>query len=110
MVTHFGSRPEDIRAAIGPNIGQCHFETDADVPEAILSAYGEEARQWIGTRGEKFHLDLKAINALGLRQMGITQIDISGSCTACQPQRFWSHRVTRGQRGSQGAVIMCGEV
>ena len=110
MVTHFGSRPEDIRAAIGPNIGLCHFETDADVPEAILSAYGEEARQWIETRGDKFHLDLKEINALGLRQMGITQIDISGSCTACQPQRFWSHRVTRGQRGSQGAVIMCGEV
>ena len=110
MVERFGSRPEDIRAAIGPNIGLCHFETDADVPEAILRAYGEEARQWIETRGEKFHLDLKEINALGLRQLGITQIDVSGSCTACQPQRFWSHRVTRGQRGSQGAVIMCGEV
>jgi len=110
MVERFGSRPEDIRAAIGPNIGLCHFETDADVPEAILRAYGEEARQWIETRGEKFHLDLKEINALGLRQLGISQIDVSGSCTACQPQRFWSHRVTRGQRGSQGAVIMCGEV
>ena len=35
----FGSRPEDIRAAIGPNIGACHFETGEDVPRALrLSA------------------------------------------------------------------------
>lgn len=110
MMECFGSRPENIRAAIGPNIGACHFETDADVPEAILAAYGEEARQWIEARGEKFYLDLKQINALGLRQLGVTRIEISESCTACQPQRFWSHRVTRGERGSQGAVIVCKEV
>jgi YfiH family protein len=110
MAAHFGCKPENIRAAIGPNIGQCHFETDADVPEAILAAYGEDARQWIEVRGEKFHLDLKQINALGLRQLGITQIDISESCTACQPHRFWSHRVTLGQRGAQGGIIVCKEV
>ncbi len=28
----------------------------------------------------------------------------------CQPQRFWSHRVTGGDRGSQGALITCREV
>jgi hypothetical protein len=25
----------------------------------------------------------------------------------CQPDRFWSHRVTGINRGSQGAVIVC---
>ena len=39
MVRAFGSKPEDIRAAIGPNIGQCHFETDRDVPEALVETY-----------------------------------------------------------------------
>ena len=109
MVENYGCDPKNVRAAIGPNIGQCHFETDADVPEAILAAYGEEAGKWIVRKGEKFFLDLKAINALGLRQAGVTDIDLSESCTACAPHRFWSHRVTKGQRGSQGAVIVCRE-
>jgi hypothetical protein len=25
----------------------------------------------------------------------------------CESHRFWSHRVTKGQRGSQGAFIVC---
>jgi len=109
MVSAFGCDPANIRAAIGPNIGQCHFETDADVPQAMLEAYGEEVRAWIRKTGEKYYLDLKQINALGLRRAGVHMIDISGSCTACAPDRFWSHRVTRGQRGSQGALILCRE-
>lgn len=109
MVRSFGSRPEDIRAAIGPNVGQCHFETDADVPEAMVAAFGDEVKQYIEKRGEKFFLDLKAINALILRRAGVRHIEISDACTMCQPDRFWSHRVTRGDRGSQGAIIVCGE-
>ena len=108
MVENFGCKPENIRAAIGPNIGFCHFETDADVPEAILAAYGPEAGDYIEARGGKYYLDLKQINALSLRRAGLRHIDISEDCTVCQCSRFWSHRVTRGQRGSQGAVIVCG--
>ena len=110
MVKHFGCDPRNIRCAIGPNIGPCHYETDADVPEAILAAYGEKAMEFIQKKGEKYFLDLKAINALGLREAGVRSIDCSSSCTACAPHRFWSHRVTAGQRGSQGAVILCKEV
>ena len=110
MVTNFGCDPRNIHAAIGPNIGACHFETDADVPEAILAAYGEKAREFIEKKGEKYFLDLKAINALGLREAGVENIRLSSSCTACAPHRFWSHRVTGGKRGSQGAVILCQEV
>lgn len=109
MVKNFGCDPANIRAAIGPNIGKCHFETDADVPTAMLDAFGEEASAYIEKRGEKYFLDLKAINALSLRRMGVTHIEISGECTMCDPVRFWSHRVTKGERGSQGAVITCKE-
>ena len=109
MVENFGCDPANIRAAIGPNIGLCHFETDGDVPEAILASYGEDAKPYIQARGEKFHLDLKAINALSLKKAGVKYIDISTDCTMCQPDRFWSHRYTRGLRGSQGAVISCKE-
>lgn len=110
MVREFGSKPENIRAAIGPNIAQCHFETDRDVPDAMLAAFGEEVSSFIEKRGEKFHLDLKQINALSLRRAGVEHIEISDACTYCENDRFWSHRVTRGQRGSQGAVILCREV
>lgn len=107
MVRSFGCKPENIRAAIGPNIGQCHFETDGDVPQAMRAAFGEEVEAYIEKHGEKYHLDLKGINALALCRAGVTHIEISDACTYCQCDRFWSHRVTKGRRGSQGAVIFC---
>jgi len=109
MVRNFGSNPADICAAIGPNVGMCHFETDADVPEAMIAAFGEEAKAYIRQQGEKYYVDLKAINALSLRRAGVRHIEISEECTMCSPDRFWSHRVTRGDRGSQGAIILCKE-
>ena len=107
MVSAFGCKPENISAAIGPNIGPCCFETDADVPEAMVSALGEDAKPYIQARGDKFHVDLKQMNALWLRRSGVSNIEISKRCTACSPELFWSHRVTKGERGSQGAVILC---
>ena len=110
MTENFGCDPANIRAAIGPNIAQCHFQTDADVPEAMLEAFGEEAREFIRAEDDKYYVNLKELNALSLRRAGVRHIEISDACTACQPDRFWSHRVTKGQRGSQGAVIVCKEV
>lgn len=109
MVQQFGCKAEDIHVAIGPNIGFCHFETDSDVPEALLAAFGEEVRPFIRPAGNKYYADLKEINALILRRVGVRHIEISDACTMCQPDRFWSHRVTGGIRGSQGAVIVCKE-
>ena len=109
MVENFGCRAEDIRAAIGPNIGFCHFETDSDVPDALLEAFGEEVKPFIRQSGSKYFADLKEINAMLLRRAGVRHIDISKDCTMCQPDRFWSHRVTGGNRGSQGALIVCKE-
>ena len=110
MVREYGCDPQNIRAAIGPNIGQCHFETGEDVPLALQETFGEEVNTFIEKRGEKYFPDLKAINALAMQRAGVRHIDISDACTYCQPDRFWSHRVTRGDRGSQGALILCREV
>ena len=110
MAENFGAKPENIRAAIGPNIGMCHFETDHDVPDAMRAAFGPEVDAYIEKRGEKYHLDLKQINAMVLRRCGVEHIDLSRDCTVCSCDRFWSHRATGGERGSQGAVIVCQEV
>ena len=109
MCREFGAKPENIRAAIGPNIGVCCFETDADVPIAMVEAFGQDVRQYIHPRGSKYYVNLKEINALILRRCGVRHIDISRDCTKCQPDRFWSHRITGPNRGSQGAIILCKE-
>lgn len=101
----FGCDPADIRAAIGPAIGQCCFETDGDVPAALHAALGDETEPYITWNGRKYHIDLKAINALWLRKSGVTQIDVSGDCTACRTDLYWSHRKHGGERGSQIAMI-----
>ena len=101
----FGCDPTDIRAAIGPAIGQCCFETDGDVPAALHAALGDETEPYITWNGRKYHIDLKAINALWLRKSGVTQIDVSGDCTACRTDLYWSHRKHGGERGSQIAMI-----
>jgi YfiH family protein len=107
MVDAFGCRPENIRAAIGPNIGPCCFACDADVPEAMVHALGDAALAWVSACNGKYYVNLKEINAQFLRNAGVCHIEISTDCTMCQPNRFWSHRVTKGARGSQGAVIVC---
>ncbi|MBQ7817786.1 MAG: peptidoglycan editing factor PgeF [Oscillospiraceae bacterium] len=107
MVQHFGAKPENIRAAIGPNIGQCCFQTDADVPEAMLKALGEAAEKYIRQENGKYYVNLKAINGEFLRRAGVTHIEISDACTKCENHRFWSHRITGKKRGSQGAIIVC---
>ena len=107
MVREYGCDPGDIRAAIGPNISVCCFETDADVPQAMVKAFGREVERFIRCTGEKYYVNLKAINELILRRAGVECISVSTDCTACQNNRFWSHRITGGMRGSQGAVIVC---
>lgn len=109
MVCAFGCEQANIRAAIGPNIGVCCFETDGEVPAAMEHAFGPEVRQWIHPVGNKYYVNLKEINRYALNRAGVSHVEVSEDCTACQHQRFWSHRVTQGNRGSQGAVIVCKE-
>ena len=109
MEKQFGCDPRNIRAAIGPNIAGCCFETDRDVPDAMTAALGEAALPFIRQAGEKYYVNLKEINALFLARAGVEHVEISHACTACRHDLFWSHRVTRGQRGSQGAIILCKE-
>ena len=105
-----GAAPSGWRGtAQGPSIGQCCFETDGDVPDAMRAALGAAAEPFIERRGEKFFVDNKGLCALWLKNCGVAQIDVSCDCTKCQPQRFWSHRVTGGARGSLAAVIMLRE-
>ena len=104
-----GSDPSRIRAALGPAIGRCCFETDRDVPDAITSwLHGDTEGLWDCRTDGKTLVDLRLANARRLMQLGVpeAQIDRSQECTFCSHDKYWSHRWTRGHRGSQAAGIV----
>ena len=109
MAASFDCKAENIRAAIGPNIGKCCFETREDVPTALKEALGTLIDPFVEPRNHRFFVDLKGINAAILRSRGVENIEISTHCTLCSHDLFWSHRYTKGERGSQGALILCKE-
>ena len=105
-----GAQPENIRAAIGPAISACCFEVGPEVPEALRSWLGADAEAYIrpeeGVEG-KFLVDLKGANRARLMQLGLKadSITVSDECTVCKSDKYWSHRATKGQRGSQASLI-----
>ena len=104
-----GAAPETVCAAIGPSIGRCCFETDDDVPEAVTAWLdGDTEGLFVRREDGKTLVDLRGANARRLRQLGLPEenIDISAECTFCRHEKYWSHRYTRGRRGSQAAGIM----
>jgi len=108
MVEEFHCDPADIRAAIGPCISRCCYETGQDVADALRGALGEAADRCVAVRGEKYMADLKESNRLLLERAGLRDITISGECTSCRSEKYWSHRRTNGKRGSQIAIIRKG--
>jgi YfiH family protein len=131
MRLEFGSRPEDIHAAIGPGIQQCSFEVGEEVEEAFHTqfAYAAELFHTVqesdavrerypmlfmnqrapghGDPCIKVHLDLRKANRRQLLAAGVPEANITAlkDCTVCQPRKFFSHRGERGKTGRQMAIV-----
>lgn len=109
MCTEFSCSAENIRAAIGPGIGKCCFETGAEVADAVKNALGDMAEEFLQEKEDgKFMTDLRGVNRELLVRAGISEenIDVSDECTRCSYEKYWSHRYTKGERGGHAAVIM----
>ena len=79
------------------------------MPLAIEKYLGGDTRGLFDLREDgKTMVDLRAANARRLMQLGVKaeNIDISTECTMCSHDKYWSHRYTKGNRGSQGAAIV----
>ncbi|HEV3474629.1 MAG TPA: polyphenol oxidase family protein, partial [Actinomycetota bacterium] len=96
------SRPADVRAAIGPAIGPCHYEIDVPVAQAVEAGTG---RAMTEQRRDGLFLDLPATTEAALRASGVDVVERSLDCTACQPDRFFSHR-RDGSTGRQALIAM----
>ena len=103
-----GAEPEHIKAAIGAAIGACCYEVGEEVYLAARDNLGEDiAKKFILPSGEKYRADLKGLNRELLLGCGLLpeNIDVSEHCTACESDRFFSHRASGGVRGTMLSVI-----
>jgi YfiH family protein len=123
MQMEFGTRPEDVVAAVGPGIGQSCYEVGTEVA-ADFQAQFPNAREWFegpfdqladsdndpnwlpwltmkppghAPPPPRVHLDLIAANRAILEEAGIPARNISSSdlCTACRSDLFFSFRKER---------------
>ncbi len=110
-----GGSPEDIRVAIGPAIDRCCFEVGGEVIDAVRNLIGIEADNLYihvqnkkAAHEEKFMLDLRGVVRKRFEMLGIKSenIETVGECTMCHPEKYYSHRGTKGNRGSLACVIM----
>jgi polyphenol oxidase len=131
MRLEFGSRPQDLTAAIGPGIGVCCYAVGEEVVSEFESqfTYGSELFREVydadpvRTRypmlfltqrapghsplGPSLHVDLVEANRRQLLAAGLNAaaIRIAGTCTNCHPELFFSYRTSRGRCGRMMSVI-----
>jgi len=84
-------------AAIGPGIGPCCYEVGEEVAAPFRDRFGPDVVR-------DGRLDLPLATELALREAGVASLERVGGCTACDPERFFSHRRDRGRTGRQGIV------
>ncbi|MBI2820505.1 MAG: peptidoglycan editing factor PgeF [Acidobacteria bacterium] len=128
----YGSRPADLRAAIGPGIRACCYRVGEEVAaefecQFLYSAsllviqkpqkkfvdkkYAlMQSERWRGTPshdGRMIHLDLVEANVRQLQEAGVdrSQIYSDAPCTSCHPELFFSHRRDAGRTGRMMGVI-----
>jgi len=86
-----------LAAAIGPSIGPCCYEVGEEVASPFREAFGDDV-----VRDDK--LDLWTAAERALRAAGVEHVDRFDLCTACNPDRFFSHRRDHGKTGRQGVI------
>jgi YfiH family protein len=112
MAEEFGSRGEDLIAAVGPSIGPCCFEVGDEVSAEFERAfpYGGEliAKRAVG----RPHVDLWEANRRQLLFAGVAPhaITVVGECTVCSRledgrRKYFSHRAEQGRTGRMLSVV-----
>ena len=86
-----------VAAVVGPAIGPCCYEVGEDVADRFRRAFG------VGLYRDR-RLDLWTAAERALRAAGCVRVDRMDLCTACSPERFFSHRRDKGLTGRQGVI------
>ncbi len=110
MEREYGSKPENILAAIAPSICRECYEVSEDVAVEFKKIFPKENHEKImDDKGNgKYQLDLWECNKRILLDAGIREenISITNICTCCNSDLLFSHRASQGKRGNLGAFLM----
>lgn len=115
MTREYGSKPEDILAAVGPSICQDCYEVSKDVAERFLELFSQPKYRFVNVqnvvldrKNGKYQLDLWRSNEAVLLAAGIKEehLSVTDICTCHNPAYLFSHRASQGKRGNFGAFIM----
>jgi copper oxidase (laccase) domain-containing protein len=90
LYDHFGSRPTDVWAVIGPGIGGCCYEVGPEVVEQFRQLFTERT-DWDAS---PVRIDLTEANRRQLVMAGVSgdRIASADACTFCRPDEFYSWR------------------
>ena len=108
LCENYSVSPENIRVAIGPCIHKCCYEVGGDfVGEVSKALGGKTAEKFVTREGDRLVCDLVELNCYLLIDCGILKehIDVIDECTCCNPEKFFSHRYSKGNRGTMLKVI-----
>ncbi|MEE1017592.1 MAG: peptidoglycan editing factor PgeF [Ruminococcus sp.] len=109
MTGLYGTNPADITAAVGPAISVCCYEVDKPCIDNFYALEDLDTDKFIFPKdGGKYMLDLLECNRQILVSAGVKpeNITVSDVCTNCNSELLWSHRATKGHRGTMCA-FMC---
>ncbi|MTH52650.1 peptidoglycan editing factor PgeF [Bacillus mangrovi] len=97
-----GADPGKIHAVIGPSIGPCCYVVDDRVISKVNGHYRQDEELPYTSAGTgQYRLDLKKFNEALLIKAGLDKknISVSGLCTSCNEDLFFSHRRDGGKTG-----------
>lgn len=109
MTELYGTNPADIVAAIGPAISVCCYEVDKPCADNFYALSDLDSSRFVFPKENgKYMIDLLETNRQILVAAGVKNenITISDICTNCNSELLWSHRATKGKRGTMSA-FMC---
>jgi YfiH family protein len=86
-----------LAAIVGPGIGPCCYEVGPEIADAYRARFGPGVLD-----GRK--LDLWSASEQLLREAGVKSVERLDLCTACNSDRFFSHRRDGGVTGRQGVI------
>jgi len=107
MKDSYGSDVKDIQVAIGPSICSDCFEVDIDVYNCFVQKFSWCTKH-TDYRNGKYYIDLPQIIRRVLVDSGVSSenILISGVCTKCNNDVFFSFRGDNRKTGSLAAIMM----
>jgi YfiH family protein len=101
----FGSRPEHLKAGIGPSIGPDHYPVGPEVVALVRDAFGAQSDEHLRVQDGATHFDLWSANRWQLERSGVNSIEVAEICTACKTDDWFSHRGEAGSTGRFGAIL-----